>query len=139
MKCSWHAQNPFHDDSPYTGSASASTSIPKGRNGGECSADTGPGCVEIPAGRGAQWHFAADEPHSTCQPGEIGEDVLLLSQLWQNHSPQMNLVHYSLTVILIHTFILKLPVSKLLSPHTRHVLYTLFDCIFKSNVRQFYK
>lgn len=39
-----------------------------------------PGSVEILAETGTQWCFAADKPHSMCQPGEIGTDVLLQSQ-----------------------------------------------------------
>lgn len=60
-----------------------------------------PVSAEILAGRGTDGtSFAADKPHSTCSPREIREDVLLLSQqLWQNCSPSLNLVRYSLIVI----------------------------------------
>lgn len=54
--------------------------------------------------QGDWWGFVAEKLHSTCQPGEMGEDVLLLSQQLQwNPSPQMNLFHYSLILILMHT------------------------------------
>lgn len=38
-----------------------------------------PGSIESLAGRGTGWYFLADELHSTCQPGERGEEALLLT------------------------------------------------------------
>lgn len=56
---------------------------PAKRDGMEGGAERRPGSAEILAGKGTRWYFAADKQHTTCQPREIGEDVLLLSQqLW---------------------------------------------------------
>lgn len=43
--------------------------------------------------------FAADKACSTCSPREIRDVLLLSKKLWQNHSPSLNLVRYSLIVI----------------------------------------
>lgn len=34
-----------------------------------------PGSVVLPAGLGTRWYHAAVKPHSSCQMGNIGEDV----------------------------------------------------------------
>lgn len=76
----------------------------------EQSGDTTARLCWNPHSEGTQWCCAADKPHNTCQPGERGGEVLLpRQQLWWNHSPQMNLVHYNLIVILAHTYIPQVP------------------------------
>lgn len=94
--------------------------------------------AEILAGMGTQRYFAAEKPHNTCQPGKVGDILLLSQKLWWNHSSQVNLVHFSLVLIFMHTFIPKLPASKVWPPFTGHALFIVFDSIFKSKAREFY-
>lgn len=82
-----------------------------------------------PHKEGTQWLSAADEPHSTCQPGQGGGDVLLLSQQlgWMN-SPWMSWAHDKLTVILTHPSIQCYLPQGLTTPHWAPALWFI-DCV----------
>lgn len=81
--------------------------------------------VEILSGMGTQWHHVANKLRSTCQPRQIGENVLLNQQLWQNVFLQMKFLHYNPILILIYASIPMLPTSKVHPLLTECVLYIL--------------
>lgn len=78
MECCWHAQNLFHDDSPYTSSAVIRT----WGGGTEGEAEWGhrsQALLRSLQGGGTQWYFAAVNPCNTCQSRKKGEHALLPS------------------------------------------------------------
>lgn len=79
-----------------------------------------PGYVEIFAKMGVQWYPIADKHHSSCQPRETGDNVLLPSQ-----QLLMNLIHYNLIMILTHISNPKLPASKVRPFLAEQELYIL--------------